>query len=419
MNYFRFIRQNRHFLFFGLIAAWTSSFGQTFFLSFFAQDIQNEFTLSNAQYGSIYAGATFLSGILLMRVGRLVDEVPLKYFISAVVIGLAVSAAAFAMVNHIVVLFLAICGLRFCGQGLMSHVAMTSMARHFEKTRGRAIAFAGLGFPLGEAFLPLVLVFLALFFGWREQWWLVVLFLCAVVLPVLLWLVRAEPAELTKEVSDVTKSAQDGVEHEEAAAPLARIELSEKEKNSGVVRALLKDKRFYRVLPALLILPFVMTALFFYQTHIAAIREWPIEILASGLIVFSIFRVGSSLVSGHLIDYFSAKLLLPLSLLPVLLGFTTIAFWHAPLAWFAIMILGGISNGAAGAISTAIWAELYGVAHLGAIRAVYQSLGVISTAMAPMLVGWMLDMHVELRDVFLGFAIAIIIVSLVAMDTNK
>jgi len=39
----------------------------------------------------------------------------------------------------------------------------------------------------------------------------------------------------------------------------------------------------------------------------------------------------------------------------------------------------------------ALWAELYGVRHLGAIKAMVSSLMVVCTAGSPILAGWLLD----------------------------
>ncbi len=142
MNYLRFIHTHRRFLGFGVFAAWTSSFGQTYFVSFFTQDFQAEFQLSHTEFGALYAAATALAGFLLIRAGRLIDQVPLSLYVTAVAVGLALSCVAAAAAWHVLVLFAALFGLRLCGQGLMSHISITSMARHFDRTRGRAVAIA-------------------------------------------------------------------------------------------------------------------------------------------------------------------------------------------------------------------------------------------------------------------------------------
>ena len=61
--------------------------------------------------------------------------------------------------------------------------------------------------------------------------------------------------------------------------------------------------------------------------------------------------------------------------------------WAAPLH----LTLAGLAIGLCGTAVGAMWAELYGVAHLGAIRALTQAIMVIATAAAPVTGGWLLD----------------------------
>ena len=56
------------------------------------------------------------------------------------------------------ILFLSLLGLRLFGQSMISHIAVTAMARWFSKKRGRALSIALMGHPIGEALLPLLLL---------------------------------------------------------------------------------------------------------------------------------------------------------------------------------------------------------------------------------------------------------------------
>ena len=67
-------------------------------------------------------------------------------------------------------LLFALFAMRLTGQGLMTHTASTSMARYFERGRGKAISIALLGFPAGQAALPPLAVAAAAVVGWRVTW---------------------------------------------------------------------------------------------------------------------------------------------------------------------------------------------------------------------------------------------------------
>ena len=52
----------------------------------------------------------------------------------------------------------------------------------------------------------------------------------------------------------------------------------------------------------------------------------------------------------------------------------------------------GITVGAAGPIKSSIWAELYGVAHLGAIKSMFATLTVMFTAFSSFIFGYLIDL---------------------------
>jgi hypothetical protein len=75
------------------------------------------------------------------------------------------------------------------------------------------------------------------------------------------------------------------------------------------------------------------------------------------------------------------------------------------------MLLAGLSLGAGQSIVAAMWAEVYGISHLGAIRSLSITLMVISTALAPGLFGMLFDLGVSFEAVAASIA-AIILVNI-------
>ena len=173
MNYWQLLKQYPAFLMFGFMATFASSFGQTFFISLFVDDITQLHDLSYGQFGSLYAITTAVGGLFLMRVGKKLDYIPLKHFAHFVILGLALSAALMALSANWIVLIVAMFGLRLFGQGLMGHMAVTSMGRYFNELRGRAVAFSGIGFPAGEIVLPGIALLLLSQLGFITTWWLI------------------------------------------------------------------------------------------------------------------------------------------------------------------------------------------------------------------------------------------------------
>jgi len=381
MSYLRFIIGFRRFLTFGLVLTFSSNFGQTFLIALFLPSFLTEFGLSHGRFGLLYSAATLASAALLPFFGRLLDRTSLVRYSLAVVAGLGLSCLVTGLSQNAWWLFAGILGLRMTGQGLTSHVSLTSMARYFERFRGKALAVANTGFPLGEALLPFLITVLIHSAGWRLSWLLIAGFIALAVMPAIWWLLASRPYEFEEPPDD-----------DKPAKPALRLEIS-------APNRLFRDGRFYRLLPGMIVLPFVLTGVFLFQLELADARGWSAAVMALGVTGFAVGRVVSSVVSGPLVDRFGALRLYPYFPVPLILsvaGFIWIPAAWAPLLCFA---LAGISQGVGGTVKAALWAEIYGVRHLGAIRSLVSSLMILGTAASPVLFGRALDMGVPIAGV--------------------
>jgi MFS family permease len=156
-------------------------------------------------------------------------------------------------------------------------------------------------------------------------------------------------------------------------------------------REALRDIRFWLVLPAMLLPPFWATGLFLYQTRIAELKGWSLTLMASSFVAFALTRIAISLLAGGTMDRLSARRVFPFSLLPLGLGLVLLRLHDAPWVAYAFMASLGATMGMSATLQTALWAELYGIRHLGAIRAMMSSFMVLSTAASPILTGFVLD----------------------------
>ena len=154
MSYRHLITHQRRFVTVGFALCFFSSFGQTFFIGVFGGAIRQEFQLSDGQLGGLYSAATLASACLLFWLGRAVDHHDLRRVTGLVCLGLAIASAGMAVASSPVFLFVSLLLLRLSGQGLMTHIGMTSMARYFDEHRAKAISLAGLGFSQGHKKRP-------------------------------------------------------------------------------------------------------------------------------------------------------------------------------------------------------------------------------------------------------------------------
>ena len=155
---------------FGFIFTFFSSFGQSFFLGLFNAPIRNELGISHGQFGNIYATATICSSLLLIWVGKKIDDYRILNYSLFVITLLFLSALFFSFINSIYFLALGIFLMRFSGQGLMSHTSTTTISRFFEKTRGKALSTAWFGLSTAEFILPVFVTYLLVVHSWRSVW---------------------------------------------------------------------------------------------------------------------------------------------------------------------------------------------------------------------------------------------------------
>ncbi len=366
-----FLRQEWRFLLFGTLVAFWSSPGQTYVIALFGAQIREEFGLTHGDYGGLYMLATLTSAILLLPGGRLIDRLRLAVFTRWVVLGIAAATAAFSLVAGPFSLLLGLFALRFTGQGLMSHIALTAMARRYRRERGRALAIGALGFSLGEAVFPPLVVAALLLVEWRLIWLGFAVAVTVTLLPLLPFLLRRT-------------DAQDG------AGPAA-LAFQEAETRHWTRAEMLRDPRFYLLVPLISAQSAIVTGLFFHQVHLVAVKGWSLEWWGFCFLLFALAGLASNLASGVLVDRFTARRLAPLVLLPLTVGLLLFGSVAAPAAAPGVLILIGLTSGASGAVYSALWAELYGTAHLGAIRAVAVSLMVFASALGPVAMGFPLD----------------------------
>jgi MFS family permease len=160
--------------------------------------------------------------------------------------------------------------------------------------------------------------------------------------------------------------------------------------------------------------PFIATAVFFHQVPLAESKGWTLAWLAASFPAFATAHLVSLSFSGPLIDRFGARRLLPWHLTPLLLALLALALADGP--WLAPLYLGlaGLGMGLANSLMGVIWVELYGSAHLGAIRALAQSAMIFSTAVAPVSVGLLLDGGWTMAQVAVMLAGMVVLASLLA-----
>ena len=398
-NYLDFIFRERRILVFGASLTFFSSFGQTFLFSLFVPFFLDEFSLTNGTFGSLYSLATLSSAALLPVAGQWIDRIPVKHYSTAVALILALASLIMANSWGLATLFLAIFLLRLAGQGLSGHTADTTMAKVYDRERGKALSISSLGYPIAEGIMPLMVAALTTFMYWRNLWLLFAFTLALFVAPAYFRLIRKHPVN--------EEAARRGEQERQERKAQGRRWV-----NPFEYLAYLKDRRMIYVLPAALVPPFWVTGFFLYQVSFGPEYGWKATTIATAFIGFAIARVIAAIAIGPLIDRFSARQIFPFYLLPLMISFLIPVV--VPGAWtvYPYLFLMGVLMGMANPLKSALWAEMYGVDNIGQVRSVFASLMVFGTALSPFIMGFLLDTRFSV-DLIFGMAVVTCVLAMI------
>ena len=379
---------NKKIIIFGFIFTFFSSFGQSFFLGLFNAPIRNELGITHGQFGNIYAMATIFSSVLLIWVGKKIDEYQIFYYSFFVIILLFLSSLFFSFINSIFLLAIGIFLMRFSGQGLMSHTSTTTISRFFEKSRGKALSTIWFGLSSAEFILPVFVTYFFVIYSWRTVWQ-------GIAIIIILFL----PIVIFNTIRSV------------------KLESREKDQNPKINLKIkswrrvevIKDFRFYIVSLNMLAMPWVATGVFVYQSFITESKMWSIYTIPKAFMVYSITSIITLFFSGFLVDKFTSRKLIPLMNIPLLFAMLVLFYYEQEISAFIFLGLIGVSNGLANVLGSSTWAEIYGVKYIGSIKALTTALMVFSTAFGTALFGALIDRGYDIENIALIAGIYIIV----------
>lgn len=385
------IRSNFKIILFGFVFTFFSSVGQSFFIGLFNSNIREELNISHGEFGTLYGIATLCSSLTLIWLGKKIDDLKLVNYSFLVVIFLFFAALFFSFINGIIFLTIGIFFLRLSGQGLMANTASTAVARYFDQSRGKALSYIWVGMSLGEFLLPVIIVYALTFIYWRNLWQGLALIIL-LLLPIFTYLT-------IKDINISSREKEKG---------------NHNNNNIGLIKSwtrkeVIRDLKFYSVLPAMLASSFIITGIVINQTFIIESKDWGKFAIAKSFMIYSILTVITLFLSGYLVDKFTSRKIFPFLNVPLLLSVIILAIFNHPYSAFIFMGFMGISNGLTNVLISSFWAEIYGVNYLGSIKALTGSLMVFSTALATAVFGTLIDLGYSIENIAFYCAIYTVI----------
>ncbi len=371
------------FLIYGFLMSFWSSFGQTFFISLFSNEIRSELVLTHGDFGTYYAIATLTSALILFWLGKFTDNVSVPWLSLLTLFGVSLSAFYFSTVNSVLTLTLGFLFLRLSGQGMMYMVYSTAITRRYNKIRGRALAISGFGMNMAEATFPILVIFALGLFSWRSIWVGLSLVAFFSFGPFVYWLTKNKPPLLDK-----NNSSKNSVNF------ISSVSIN----RNGVM----KDSVFWLVIIWLTIIPaFTVTGLFFHQIYISELKGIPLLIWSSNYFYYAVAAIFGAFLSGYLVDKFGAHMIASITQLPMLLACLILWFFSSNFFLAIFFVLFGLGSGMLQPMINSLLAERYGTKWLGEIKSLAMPLNVISSAFSPILMGFMIDAGFNLGHLML------------------
>lgn len=386
-------------LFYGFAIIFFASYGQTFFISIFNNEIRNFYQLSDGEFGLVYAFGTLTSSFVLVGFAKLIDHIDLRYYSFIISIGLAFACLSmYILYDSVIYLFFVIFGLRFFGQGAMSHAGDTTLARYFGSNRGKALSVGSFGGMIGVMILPIIVVQLTNIIGWRHVWLVSSLSILLFFLPLLFLSLQKQ-----------------NIRHSNFTENIKNFENNKKWRTRDVAI----DKKFYIYLPLSIAAPFITTGLVFHQIFIIEQKGWTLEMLANSFIFLGFFSILGLMLGGPIIDKYNTKKVIIFTHTPLFFAILFLIFFDTYTSMFIYMSLVGISIGIGTPFIGSLWAELYGLESLGTVKALLHACMVFASALSPVIFGYMIDFGLGIFSLCLMSIVIIFLSTALPMIYNN
>jgi len=372
------------------IGVFFSGPGQTYSNSMFIDQLIADFNWSRTEVSGIYSMATFSAGIIMMFVGRFIDQFGQRLMM--VTIGVLFSGALMfnSFVTSLPMLFFGFFLIRLLGQGSMTLIPNTLVAQWFIKKRGLAFSLMSLGGFISSAMFPIINAQLIGSFDWAFAWRFWSVLILVVFVPISLIFVRNRPEDIGLE--------PDGVVTTPVKSTGPMIEINEVD---WTLAEAMKTKAFWFILFSVAVPAMINTGITLHIASIFKSQGLTIEMAAIILSMMAFVGIPMSFMSGFIFDRIDSRYILMavfgieivLLLLLTVLTSNTIALVFG--------LLWGIGGGLERITLKAIWPAYFGRRYIGAINGVSSTATVIASSLGPLPFGFVFDMFGSYRPILL------------------
>ena len=318
-----------------------------------------------------------LIGWLLDRYGSRVMLPVAALATGGALIGLAYVTSAW----HLVVLFVVMGLVGMSGPGAL--VTTVPVLKWFVRNRGKAVAFVGLGIPVGALlFIPLTQVLINEI-GWRGAWIVLAIIGIVVIVPLAAFFVRRQPEDVGM--------VPDGDDWSEANGSDGSSVRQAVEEVSWTVRDAVRTSTLWRLV---IVFSMVQLATGTVALHrIAAFMDRGMDptLISFATAFDAVAAGGSTFMFGMLVKWVPARFLGAVGF-SMLAGASVLTIYAVNLPiMFVSMAIFGIGIGGMMFLNTHIWADYFGRANVGGIRGLANPINLVVGGIGAPAAGYVRD----------------------------
>lgn len=377
---------------------------QSFTVSLFIDSFIADFNLDRTTVSTLYSLGTLVAAFSLTWIGRQIDRYGnrrMGVFIAAFFV---VTLLLFSLINGPLMLLIGFVALRGSGQGSLWLVNNTAIANWFMRYRGRVTSLTLVSFALFQSVYVPWLGRLLETTDWRQVYVMLAGVVAVVTIPITLLLMRNRPEDYGLQPDgaffNVKHKAKPDQKETEAVAV---------NEDNWSLHEVMRLPLFWIFLCGRILSPAWGTGLIFHQISIFETLGHTGTTAADTYAVFALLSAATSLISGILIDRVRPGRAMSLQLSGLILAMF-MAMVMTEVWMLLIYALGfGFVMGIAGVFDGAVWANLFGRKHQGAIRGFVTTSIVAGTAIGPVLFGLSFDLTGSYNAVLLlGIMLAVV-----------
>ena len=379
----------------------------------FIKPMGDELGIGRAYFGWAQTARQVSSSVTSPTVGWLLDKYGSRILlpVAAVITGGAMITLALVSSSWQLVALFAVMGLvGMSGPGAL--VTSVPILKWFVRRRGAAVAFVGLGIPVGAmVFVPLTQLFIDAW-GWRTAWIVLAILGISVIVPLSLIFVRRRPEDLYLLPDGLPSKGGPDIGAGTSQEPRGEPEIS------WTAREAMRTLPFWT-----LVIGFSMVALAIGTVavhRIAAFMDRGLDpTLVSLATAFDAVCAGvATFAFGMLVRWVSVRILGAIGF--SLLGLASVMTIYADYTslMFISMAVFGLGIGGMMFLQNYVWADYFGREYVGSIRGAVAPITLIVGGIGPPLAGYVRDWTGSYDPVWWGGVCLMFLAALLIIATK-